>query len=231
MRFLGILVVSVLLCTGAMAEGVLRQIVVSGEGRVEGTPDMATISMGVTTEGKTAAEAMAANSAQVAAMLVALAEAGIEASDVQTSQLNLSPRIDHSGSSRGEAPKVVGFTASNMLNVRIRDLDAMGEILDAVLESGANQFYGLSFGLNEPQESEDLARQRAVADAMRKAALYAQAAGLELGAVISISEAGQHVAQPMMMQAESMVRGSVPIAQGEITTSASITIVFEIGGA
>ena len=230
MRFLIVFVASLAMAVPAMGEQV-RQITVTGEGRVDAAPDMATISLGVVTEGKTAAEAMAANSERVSAMLKQLSAAGIEDRDMQTSNLNINPRMDHNSSSTRSGPLVVGFIASNTVAVRMRDLETMGATLDSVLESGANQFHGLSFGFQDPQPHQDDARRRAVEDARRKAELYAEAAGVTLGNVMTIAEHGRASPQPMMMMEASMARGAdVPIASGEVTTQANVTIVYELAG-
>ncbi|MCF6315632.1 MAG: SIMPL domain-containing protein [Marinosulfonomonas sp.] len=214
-----------LVATPTYAEDVVRRITVVGQGAVETTPDMATVSMGVITEAKTGAEAMAQNSAALEGVLKQLGAAGIEAKDVQTSNLSLSPRWDSSGQGQ-----IAGFIASNTVTVRVRDLDRLGGVLDAVVQNGANTFHGLHFGLQEPQPAQDAARQDAVADARRKAQLYATAAGVTLGDVLTISEAASRGVSPVMMimEADMMQSRAVPVAQGEVTVGATITIVYAI---
>ena len=203
------------------------RITVTGQGEVAATPDMATISMGVASQAATAEEAMDATSSSVAALLETLSAAGIEARDVQTSGLNLNPVWDH-GSSRPGAPEVTGFNAVNTVTVRKRGLDGLGEVLDDVLGVGANMFQGLSFGLQDPEPHLDEARRQAVADARRKAELYAMAAGVELGPIISISEATAMQSPQPMFARQTMQAESVPIAEGETTVTAEVTIVWEI---
>lgn len=213
-----------------MAETLMRQIAVVGEGRVEAVPDMATVSIGVIAQAKTGAEALAKNTAKMEYVLVQLKDAGILRKDLQTSNLSLSPRWDNSSSSGSEQPMISGFVASNTLSVRVRDLDKLGEVLDAVVQNGANTFHGLQFGLQEPQPARDAARQDAVADARRKAELYAAAAGVTLGKVMTISEAAGRGINPVMrtMGADMMQSRAVPVEQGELSVTASITVVFEI---
>ncbi len=221
-----------LMATPVYGEDVVRRITVVGQGAVETTPDMATVSMGVITEAKTGAEAMAQNSQALEAVLQQLSAAGIEAGDVQTSNLSLSPRWDNKIFSSSGQRKISGFVASNTVTVRVRDLDRLGEVLDAVVQNGANTFHGLHFGLQEPQPAQDAARQDAVADARRKAQLYAEAAGVTLGDVLTISEAASRNASPVMMtmgDSDMMQIRAVPVAQGEMTVGASITIVYAIG--
>lgn len=110
----------------------------------------------------------------------------------------------------------------------MRDLSALGSVLDAVIADGANSFQGLNFGLQDPEPTLDEARRRAVADGLRKAALYAAAAGVRLGPLTSLSEAGSNQPRPEMMQAARMSSDAVPVAPGEVTVSASVTMVFAI---
>lgn len=213
----------------AMAADITRRITVVGQGSVETVPDMATVTMGVISEAKTGAAAMAQNSDAVTQVIAQLAEAGIEARDVQTSNLSLSPRWDKRSSSSNENRKIGGFVASNMVTVRVRDLAKLGLVLDAVVQSGANNFNGLHFGLQDPQPTQDAARKVAVEDALRKAQLYAVAAGVTLGDVLTISETSQASNPVMMGMAADMAQSrAVPVSQGELSIGASITVVYEI---
>ncbi len=200
---------------------------VVGHGSVDTVPDMATISLGVTNEARTAGAALAANSAATGQMLQEIAQAGIEPRDMQTSGLSLSPRWSNRSSNNNARPAIVGFSASNQVTIRVRDIDRLGGILDAVVQNGANQFHGLSFGLQDPVPTTDLAREAAVKDAIRKARLYAAAAGLELGAILELSEAGVSSPRPVMVR-EMALSADVPIAQGEVSLGASVTIIFQI---
>lgn len=219
-----------LIALPATAADVTRRITVVGQGSVDAAPDMATISMGVISEAKTGAAAMAKNSDILAGVLSQLGDAGIDARDVQTSNLSLSPRWDNSLFSSTGQRKITGFVASNTVTVQVRDLDRLGVILDAVVQNGANSFYGLSFGLQEPQPAQDAARKVAVADALRKAQLYAAAAGITLGDVLTISEAPQRGVSPVMMtmQADMEQSRAVPVSQGEVSVAASVTVVYAI---
>lgn len=205
-------------------------ISVTGEGRIEAAPDMATVSLGVQTDADTAATAMAENSERLAAVIERLKAAGIEPRDIQTSGLSLGPRYDYSQQD-GTAPKLVGYSASNMVTVRVRALDTVGGVLDGVVADGANTLNGLSFGLAEDRPLMDEARREAVADAAAKAALYAEAAGVKLGRVITIAEAGGYappMPMPMAMEAGFAKAADVPVAPGELTVSASVSMVYEI---
>jgi hypothetical protein len=225
-----VLVLAVMMALPAFAEDAARRITVTGTGHVDAAPDLATITLGVTSDATTAADAMAATNDAAALVLAQLEKSGIAPRDMQTSGLNLQPRWDNPRTDDGQPPKVVGFVASNMITVRVRALDSLGDVLDAVVQDGANMFQGLGFGLQEPEPAMDEARKRAVADALRKAALFAAAADVPLGEVISIDEQGGY-AQPKMLMEASMMRdgGSVPVAQGEVTVEASVTMVFALG--
>lgn len=215
------------LAGATMAEDAPRQISVTGEGQVETAPDMALITLGVTHEAPEARAAMRATSEAVAQVLRDLAAQGIASRDLQTRQLSLTPVWSNRGSSTGAAPRITGFEASNTVLVRVRDLAALGGILDKVIESGANDFNGLQFSVQEPDPLMDEARRRAVADAMARARLLAEAAGVRLGPVLTISDHGGGRPMPM---AEMAMRdgGGVPVAAGEVTLSASVSMVFAI---
>lgn len=230
MRFLMVVLSMAVVGTPTYAQisaDTLRQITVTGQGRSEAAPDMATITLGVVTERPEAADAMRANSEQVADMLVLLAKEGIDARDMQTSNLSLHPRYLHRNN---EVPQITGFVANNTVSIRVRELDNLGGILDRVLTSGVNQLHGLSFGFADPQAQQDAARRAAMTEARRKADLYAEAAGVVAMRVISITETGAALPHPvMMMEAQAMSRAAdVPIAQGEVTTQAQVTVVYEL---
>jgi uncharacterized protein YggE len=212
----------------ALAEDAMPpMITVTGTGTVEAAPDIATLSIGVTTMGETAATALSANSAQLEAVMARLTAAGIEARDMQTSNLSLNPNwTGHDGSS-ASGPTIAGFVASNMLTVRVRQLDGLGAVLDAAVADGANTLNGLSFGLADPAPVLDEARKEAVADARARAELLATAAGVKLGRVISISD-GSMPTGPMPMFRADAAAMAVPIASGELGLSASVTIFYEI---
>ncbi|AZQ66005.1 DUF541 domain-containing protein [Silicimonas algicola] len=203
-----------------------RTIVVTGEGRIAAEPDMAVINLGVMREAATAGEAMSAASEAAAAVLVAVTEAGIEPRDVQTSSLNLQPRWDHSDQN---GARITGYIANNDLMIRVRDLDALGALLDTLVTTGANTINGLSFSVAEPRPLEDEARTAAVADARAKAERLAAAGGVTLGEVTTISEATMPPMPFPYPQAEMrMAASDVPIARGEIETVVTVTVVFSI---
>ena len=217
-----------LLSGAAWAEPVERRITVTGEGRIEAAPDMATITLGVTHEAKEARDAMQATSEAVAKVLERLAAMGIAPRDLQTRQLSLNPLWSDSSVSGRDRRRITGFVASNTVMVRVRDLAALGGVLDAVIEDGANDFNGLRFGLQDSAPLMDEARQRAVADAMDRAKLLAGAAGVTLGPVLSIDEHGGGSVAPMAEMAMRMSAAGAPVAAGELTITANVAMVFAI---
>ncbi len=203
-------------------------ITVTGEGRVDSPPDMATISLGVTTQGATAAEAMSANSAQLATVLANLKTAGIEDRFIQTSGLSLNPNWSNNYSSEnGEAPKIDGYVASNILTVQVNAIDTLGGVLDAAVSDGVNTLNGVTFGLKEPKPLLDAARKLAVADAKDRATLLTGAAGVTIGPIMTISESGGD-APPGPMFKMDQAAESVPVAAGQVSTLVSVTITWEI---
>jgi uncharacterized protein len=202
-------------------------ISVSGEGRVATSPDMATISLGVTTFGDTAAAAMAMNSEELAKVMANLTAAGIEAKDIQTNGLMLNPNWSYDSS--GSTGTINGYTAMNMVNVRVRVLDGLGGVLDAAVKDGANTLNGLTFGIADPQPVADEARKLAVADAVRKAGLLAEAAGVKLGDVMSISEqTGYTDPSPMFRAEASAAPGGVPVAGGEVAMTVMVNMTWAL---
>ncbi|AVO39577.1 DUF541 domain-containing protein [Pukyongiella litopenaei] len=202
------------------------RISVTGEGLVAAEPDMATITLGVTNEHREAQKAMAATSEAVQRILDRMAAMGIEPRDMQTRNLSLLPRW--SDRSSGGRSQITGFEASNMVMVRVRDLSALGGILDAVITDGANNFDGLQFSVQDPAPLVSEARKQAVADAMARAGELAEAAGVELGPLIEMSEHGVARPRGMAMEMAAARADSVPVAAGEVSLQANVSMVFAI---
>lgn len=202
-----------------------RTITVTGEGRISVAPDMAILRLGVSREARKASDAMRAASEAAAAVLSQIEKAGIAPRDVQTANVSLSPRWDHS---KNNAPRVVGYIASNDLTVRVRDLESLGGLMDGVVSDGANQMNGLSFSIAEPRPLQDQARQEAVKDARAKAELLAEAAGVGLGPVRTITEGGGARPPIAMARGAMMESAAVPIAAGELDVRTNVTVIFSI---
>jgi len=210
--------------TGAAADAP-RRISVTGEGMAAAAPDMAVIALGVVQEAANAAEAMQEASRAMQGVVDRLEKAGIAARDVQTANIALNPQYDRMQS--GEVPRVIGYVASNDLNIRVRDLDKLGGLLDALVKDGANRMNGISFTFADPGPLEDAARKAAVKDARERAELLAAAAGVGLGRVIRIDEPGG-AAPPVPMQRAMTMDAAVPVAGGEIEIHRSVTIVWSL---
>lgn len=205
-----------------------RSITVTGEGEVAAVPDMAYVSIGVIHEAEPAADAIAAMSAATAAVLALLAEVGIAPADMQTGQLSLEPRYVHSNT-YDDGPRITGFIATTSIDVRVRELPQLGAVLDAAVQDGANRLGGVRFDLQDRAPVLDEARRRAVADARGRAELFAEAAEVDLGEVQTISEVVFYDGPRPMMEA-SFARDamSVPIAEGEVSLKAQVTMVYRI---
>lgn len=225
-KVLAVLMAAHLGALSAAAETAAPRIVVSGEGRVAAAPDMATITLGVQTQAPTAAEALAANSARLGAVLARLKATGIAERDLQTSGLSLGPQLDYSRD--GQPPRVLGYEVSNMLTVRVRDLDRLGAVLDQAVSDGANTFHGLSFGLADPAGAYDAARVKAVEEARRKAGMMAAAAGVGLGAVLEIGEQGGMMDPRPMYRMGAADAESVPVQGGEVSYAVTVTVTWAL---
>jgi uncharacterized protein YggE len=205
--------------------GTTPQIIVVGNGEVNVTPDMATVQIGVETSAPTVQEALSQNNTQAQAIIDQIKALGVEDRDIQTSNFSIYPRYDDNGR------EITGYNVSNMVLVKIRDLQQAGDLLDQVVQAGANRVYGVSFGLADPQAALADAREAAIADARTRAEQMAQAGGANLGSVLLISETigAQPVPMPMMEREQVLGTGaSVPIQSGEQTVSAQVQVTFEL---
>lgn len=200
------------------------QISVTGEAVITAAPDLATVSLGVTTIDPMAAAAVQANSTALAAVMARLKAAGIADRDLQTMTLQLNPNWINAETG---VATISGYTARNMLSVQVRDLTILGAVLDAAISDGANTLNGISFGQSDPQPLQDAARKAAVANAIARAKLLTDAAGIQLGRIISMSENGGYSAPMPMLKSMDMAE-SVPVAAGEIGVTASVNMVFEL---
>jgi uncharacterized protein YggE len=222
-RFAAILALGLALAFPAMAQEPDRQITVVSAAEVDVVPDVATITAGVETRAATAAGALEANSKAMAAVFAALDAAGIERRDVQTSQLSLNP-VYTEGS---DVARVSAYEANNMVTVRVRAVPTLGAVIDGLTTAGVNRFYGIGFEVADPRPTLDTAREHAVADARARAALYARAADVTLGPVVSISETSPASPGPVMMRAQ-MESAAPPVSEGTVTLSTQVTVVYAI---
>ncbi|VIO67411.1 SIMPL domain-containing protein [Bradyrhizobium ivorense] len=219
-----------LLAAPASAQVPPPAISVAGEATVSVAPDQAMIDGGVTSDAKTAREAAEANNAAMAKVLAALKGAGLDDKDYQTSRLSLQPK--YAPDRAGGAPATVsGYRASNRVIIKIRDVSKVAGVIDALVGAGANEIGGINFVVSQASKVLDEAREKAVADARRKADIYAKAAGVTLGDPISISEEGS-APVPMYRSkvAAPMAASGAPVAQGEETLSVTVSVSWAIKG-
>lgn len=206
-------------------------ITVSGEATVSAPPDLAELDAGVTSDAKTAREASEANNAAMGKVLLALKGAGIEEKNYQTARLSLQPQ--YSGSSGpvkfSGTSSIIAFRASNRVRVKIRDVAKVANVIDTLIGAGANDIGNISFNVTQSSRLLDEARDKAIADARRKAEIYAKAAGVTLGAPLSISEGGA----PMptfraRAPGAAPMAASTPVAGGEETLSVTVSVSWAI---
>jgi uncharacterized protein YggE len=201
-----------------------------GETRV--APDQATITLGVTTQAATAAEAMEQNRTRMAATVAALKAQRIEDRDIQTSGLNLNAQYAYE---QNQPPRLTGYQASNEVTITVRDLARLGGTVDAVVRAGANQIHGIAFGLQNPRAAEDQARRAAVQALSAKAALYAEATGLRIARLVNLSEGGGYAPpppRPMFRMAAAAPAADVEtsVSPGELRVRVDVTGLYELAG-
>lgn len=207
-------------------------ISVSGEGRSAVAPDMAVLSFSVVSDAKTAREALDANNKSMTDVLKALKDAGIAERDLQTSGFAINPQYQYPDNSDGgnKPPVLTGYQVANSLTIRVRDLPKLGSIIDQAVTLGVNQGGSIFFTNDKPEAALTEARKAAVADAMEKAKVLSQAAGVSLGRVVEISENSRAPEPVPMMRAMSKeyAADAVPVAAGENTYNVSVNVTFAI---
>jgi uncharacterized protein YggE len=211
---------------------------VSGVGTLSAAPNVAEISVGVVSQGATAGDALRANTEAMTALMAELKRRGVEDKDVQTTGININPRYSQPtsrlpGQPQAEfVPRIVGYDVTNMVRITARDLAKLGALLDAVVQAGANQMYGIQFRIDQPERLLDGPRRAAMADARHRAEVLAGAAGVVLGPPIRIQETGgisSPPPMPMMAMARSaMAAAPVPVAAGEQELSITVQVVYLI---
>ena len=198
---------------------------------VRSAPDVAQVGAGVTTRAATAREALTQNSQAMDRIVARLRQLGIAGEDIQTSNFNLSPQYDYNQQSGEQVFR--GYNVSNQVQVKLRDLPRAGEILDALVNAGANTIYGPNFILEDDEAAKAEARAQAFARGRRMAEDYARVAGYSSVRLLEISESVQNhgpMPQPMMARA-AMDSGesAPPIEPGQVGTGVSITVKYEMG--
>jgi uncharacterized protein YggE len=200
---------------------------VSVTGEVSRVPDIANISAGVVTRAATATAAISQNAARMERVRAALKRAGIEDRDIQTSSINLNPEYRYQDN---RAPVLTGYSASNQVSIRFRDIRNSGNILDALVAEGANQINGPSLSIDKPEAALDEARTKALAVGRARAELYARSLGLRVGKLVSVSESGGYSGpQPMVMSRMAVAEAAATkIDPGEQQLQVTLAMTFEL---
>jgi len=195
-------------------------------------PDMATVTLGVTTQARTAEEAASENARRMDALIRTLRQSGLAERDIQTAYLRVNPRYQYR---EGLQPLIVGYDAFNSVRARVRNLANTGRVVDAAIASGGNVVQGISFSHQEPEAQVDIARRDAINIARRRAELYAEGFGLRVQRVISITEAGAAAAsfnEEIVVTGTRLARQDFeaisPVAAGELETRANVSVAFEL---
>jgi uncharacterized protein YggE len=205
------------------AERIDKLMTVTGEGTIAAVPDSAVIRLGVSSQGKNARAASDANAKEMTVVLVAIKESGVADRDIQTTSLSLQPQYDPN---KTGAPRLIGFQATNQVTIKIRDIGQLPAVLDRAIAAGANEMSGIEFVVSEQAKLLDKARIEAIADARRKAELYASAAGMKVGRVMAISEEGP--TQTPRAYQTMRAGAATPIAPGEQMLRAVVTVSYEL---
>ena len=217
-----------LLSTLASAQSFQRTVNVAGRGTASGPPDLATISTGVTTRAPTANAALSANTKQFEAVLAVLKEQGVAEKDIQTSFFNVNPQFQNLPN--GGSGNITGYVVTNEVRVIVRKFDSLGEVLDALVRAGSNNISGVTFSIADPEPLNNEARTEAVANAKSKAEVFAKAAGLKVGKILSISETAitAPVAEQAFFRSTSAAADSVPVSGGELDITANVFVLYAL---
>ena len=201
---------------------------VTAMGEVTRVPDVAIISAGVVSRSTTATGALQDTAGRMQRVLAALKRAGVEERDVQTSNVSLNPEYRYV---ENQAPQLVGYTASNTVTIRFRDIRNSGKILDALVDQGANQINGPNLMIDKPETALDEARANAIAIGRARAELYARSLGMRVVRVISVGEGGGYEVpppRPMVVSGARMAAVDTKIEAGEQKLQVSLAMIFEL---
>jgi uncharacterized protein YggE len=200
---------------------------ITASGEVTRVPDVAVISAGVVSRSSTASGALQDAANRMSRVLAALKGAGVADRDIQTSNVSLNPEYRYENN---QPPQLVGYTASNNVSVRFRDIRSSGKIIDALVAQGANQINGPTLTIDKPEAALDEARTKAIAAGRARAELYARSLGLRIVRVVSVNESGGYPVpppMPMVMQARAK-EADTSIEPGEQKLQVNVTMTFEL---
>jgi uncharacterized protein YggE len=205
-----------------------RTITVAGHGEVTAPPDSASVSAGVTTQARTAAEALSANASAMNSVFAALKRMGVQDKNIQTSNFSVEPQYAPYNANNQDRQRIVGYQVSNQVDVRLDHVSNVGPTIDTLVAAGANQMNGISFMVHDPKPMMDQARTSAVDDAMARAAVLTKAAHVSLGPILSIEESSNVPPGPIRPMVMMKAVASTPIATGEQAISANVSITWAI---
>ena len=202
-------------------------ISVGGMGKVFVKPELANMSIGVESRAKTAGEASDQNKRDMNQVMSSLKAMGIKDEDIQTIDYSIYPDYRYK---ENEGEKIVGYVARNMVQVKVKDLDKIGDILDAATGAGANVIHGIGFTVEDPSQYKDEARELAVADAKSKAERLAKSAGVRLGDILSLREEWYEAEEYYMYEEMAAFegKGGVPISSGQLMIMVNVQMQYEI---
>ncbi|MCK9360629.1 SIMPL domain-containing protein [Patescibacteria group bacterium] len=202
---------------------------VSGEGKVSAKPTLAEVDLGLYSEGRDVQTVQNTNTTKVNAIVAALKQMGIADDDIQTSNYNIAPKFDYSDG----VSNVIGYTVSQNLNVKVRDLEKVGAVLSKAGELGANQVNGVRFTIDDPTMVQQQARTEAIADAKAKAQELADAMGVKIVKIVTFSESSGGTQPPMFAYRglEDAANQAAPVPDiqtGSLDVQANVSVTFEI---
>lgn len=197
------------------------------------TPDLAIVTLGVVARGANAREAQAAQATRMNAVMAAVTQAGVEEAEVQTVGYGLDPVYAYP---RGGPPRITGYQSRNTVAIRVRNLSAISDLIDATVADGANELQGIQFTFQDEEASLDAARAQAIQTARTRADRYAEAAGMRVARVVSIVEPGASLPPPdyrrdgggYLAAEQSAANASSPINPGALDNRTTVTVVYEL---
>jgi hypothetical protein len=213
----------------ALAQGAVpapRSITVSGEGEAKAAPDQAQLQAGVLTTARKAGDALAANTKAMNQVFAALKRLGIPDKAIQTADFSVNPQNapDRNGNA---SQQITGYQVSNQVVVTV-EMAKLGAALDALVASGANNLGGMTFSIHDPKPLLAQARAAAMKDAVQRAETYAAAGGFKLGPILAVTESGSETPPPFAPRPMMRMAAAVPVASGENTIGATVTVTYEI---
>ena len=231
----GLVLLTVVIRNETLKSGVIgkapaerQTIAFDGSGKVVGNPDIATVDMGMTTEDTSAQNALKTNNTKMNALIATLKTVGVASADIQTSRFNVYPNYDYSNSKQ----TIISYTADQGVTVKIRNLDAISQVLDVAGESGANNVSGLNFTIDNPEALQASAREKAIADAMSKAETLSKELGIKFTKIVNFSESNGGVSPMPLMSYDKASAGGASVAPsietGSLDITSNVTLTFEI---